>query len=115
MLDTNILLDWLLDRDASHTKLIDSLLGRVKELQIPDVIIVELVYALEKFYELPRNVVLANVNKVLDEPVFNCNRNLFHRVLTDLLLTSLYHSWIALYCIMQACSKLRLYGRLIKI
>src|SRR2546429_9826330 len=83
MIDTNILLDWLLDRDEKRTKLIDKLLSSVKELQIPDIIIVELTFALEKVYELPRDIVAENVNKVIDEPVFNCNRALFRRALID--------------------------------
>lgn len=83
MLDTNVLLDWLLDRDEARTKRIDKLLSDVRELQIPDVIIVELAFALEKFYELPRDIVVENIAKVIDEPVFNCNRNLFRSALSD--------------------------------
>lgn len=83
MIDTDVLLDWLLDRDERRTKLIDKLFSSSKELQIPDVIIVELTFALEKVYELPRDIVVENVNKVIDEPVFNCNRILFRRALAD--------------------------------
>jgi len=83
MLDTNVLLDWLLDRDAARTKCIDKLLSTTRELQIPDVIIIELTFALEKFYELPRDIVIENITKVIDEPVFNCNGTLFRRALTD--------------------------------
>lgn len=83
MLDTNVLLDWLLDRDNTRTKRIDALFSTVRELQIPDVIIVELTFALEKFYELPREVVVKNITKVIDEPIFNCNRALFRRALAD--------------------------------
>lgn len=83
MLDTNILLDWLLDRDEIRTKRIDNLFSSVKELQIPDIIIIELAIALEKFYELSRDVVTENISKVVDEPIFNCNRALFRRSLID--------------------------------
>ena len=83
MLDTNILLDWLLDRDETRTKRIDRLFSSVKELQVPDVIIVELTFALEKFYELPRDVVAENISKVVDEPILNCSRVLFRRALID--------------------------------
>jgi predicted nucleic-acid-binding protein len=83
MLDTNALLDWLLGRDEARTKRIDNLLSSVKELQIPDIIIVELAFALEKFYELPRDIVSENINKIIDEPIFNCNRVLFRRALAD--------------------------------
>ena len=83
MLDTNILLDWLLDRDTARTTCIDNLLATTQELHIPDPIIVELAFALEKFYELPRPLVSDNLNKVIDEPVFNCNRMLFRRAIAE--------------------------------
>ncbi len=83
MLNTNVLLDWLFDRDADRTAKIDALLERSSELHIPDVVIVELAFALEKFYELPRPLVVANLNKVIDESVFNCNRSLFRRAISE--------------------------------
>lgn len=42
MIDTNILLDWLLDHDSIRTEQIDKLFTTIKELYIPDVILVEL-------------------------------------------------------------------------
>jgi len=83
MLDTNVLLDWLLDRDHERTKLVDDLLGRSKELHIADVVVVELAFALEKFYELPRELVSDNLSKVIDEPVFNSNRILFRKAIVE--------------------------------
>ena len=83
MIDTNILLDWLLDRDEHRTILIEKLFASVEELHIPDVVIVELAFALEKFYNLPRNIVSDNLNKVIDEPVLSCNRLLFQRALAE--------------------------------
>jgi predicted nucleic-acid-binding protein len=95
VLDTNILLDWLLARDTARTELIDKLFATTKELHIPDAIVVELAFALEKFYELPRTLVSDNLHKVVDEPIFNCNRTLFHRALTDY---STHPSWSFLDC-----------------
>ena len=95
MVDTNILLDWLLDRDTTRTKLIDRLFATTKELHIPDAIIVELTFALEKFYELPRSLVSDNLHKVIDEPTFNCNKTLFQRALTNY---SEHPSWSFLDC-----------------
>jgi predicted nucleic-acid-binding protein len=83
VLDTSVLLDWLLDRDKARTKRIDKLFSSTNELQIPDIIIVELTFVLEKFYEFPRDIVAENINKVIDEPIFNCNRVLFRRALID--------------------------------
>lgn len=95
MVDTNVLLDWLLDRDTNHTDSIDKLFEATKELHVPDVILVELAFALEKFYELPRNLVSDNLYKVIDEPIFNCNRTLFQRALTEY---SEHPSWSFLDC-----------------
>jgi predicted nucleic-acid-binding protein len=81
VIDANILLDWLLDRDAERTKRIDRLFATAEVLHIPDVVVVELAFALEKFYEISREIVIENINTVLDEPVFNCNRALFGGVL----------------------------------
>jgi predicted nucleic-acid-binding protein len=83
MLDTSILLDWLLNRDEARTAQIDSLIAHAKELHIPDAIVVELAFALEKFYELPRRLVVDNLSKVIDEAVFNCNRTLFRRAISE--------------------------------
>ena len=83
MLDTNLLLDWLLERDADRTAKIDALFERSRELHIPDAIIVELAFALEKFYELPRSLVADNLNKIIDESIFNCNRTMFRRAVTE--------------------------------
>jgi predicted nucleic-acid-binding protein len=83
VIDTNILLDWLLDRDRARTVIIDRFFAKAKDIHIPDLAFAELVFALEKYYELPRDIVSQNLNKVLDEQLFNCNRSLFRRVLTD--------------------------------
>ena len=83
MLDTNVLLDWLLDRDADRTAKIDALFTRSLELHVPDVVIVELAFALEKVYELPRVLVADNLNKIIDEAVINCNRSMFRRAIGE--------------------------------
>ncbi len=83
MIDTNILIDWLLNRDAARTKRIDTLFTSSKEFHVPDVIVVELAFALEKFYALPRELVVDNLYKVIDEPVLNCNRVLFQRAIAE--------------------------------
>ena len=95
MIDTNILLDWLLDRDEHRTKLIEELFTGVEELHIPDVVIAELAFALEKFYNLPRNIVSDNLNKVIDEPGLICNRLIFQRALVEY---SKHPTWSFLDC-----------------
>lgn len=77
MIDTNILLDWLLDRNSERTEQVDRLVRRSSELQVADAAIIEMVYALESLYRFPRTTITSNVRKVLNEPVFNCNRMMF--------------------------------------
>ena len=83
MIDTNVLLDWLLDRDARRTAIVERLFGDARELRIPDVVITELTFVLEKLYQLPRDIVVSNITKVLDEPLFNCNRTMLQRALVE--------------------------------
>lgn len=81
MLDTNILLDWLLDRDPARSAQIDSLFSSDQKLDVLDVVITELVFALEIHYQLPRAVVYQNVLKVAQEPALHCNRELINGAL----------------------------------
>jgi predicted nucleic-acid-binding protein len=83
MVDTNVLLDWLLDRDSLRTKLIEDFFASSNHLQVPDVILVELAFALEKVYKLPRLIVSENITKILDDSLFSCSHNLFHNLLMD--------------------------------
>ena len=83
MIDTNVLLDWLLDRDARRTAIVERLFADSRELHIPDMVIIELTFALENGYQLPRDIVVSNVTKVLDEPLFNCNRTMLQRALVE--------------------------------
>lgn len=83
MIDTNILLDWLLDREPARTKRIDALFAKLSEVHIPDVVLIEFVFVLEKVYGFPRDIINQNVQKVLDMPNFNCSQVLFHGALAD--------------------------------
>lgn len=83
VLDTNVLLDWLLERSETRTKKIRRLFSNNRQFVIPDLVVVELAWVLEKHYRFPREAVLINLAKVLDEPLFNCHRTLFSRALVD--------------------------------
>lgn len=79
MLDTNLLLDWLLQRNPNQTKAIDEFIASSTELYISDVTLIELAYALEKFYELPRELVAENIQIVTLEPKMSCNDSVFRK------------------------------------
>lgn len=104
MIDTNILLDWLLDRDALRTRQIDALLAESKELYVPDVVVVELAFALERHYELPRDVVADSLKSVLTEPALGCDHALFQRVIGEY---ETHPAWSFLDCYLVCYSELR--------
>ena len=85
MLDTNILLDWLFDRDKKRTSKINDLFEETTEVYVPDVVMVELAFALEKIYELPRKVVADNIQIILAHSAIDCNQTLFKTALTNYL------------------------------
>lgn len=85
MLDTNILLDWLFDRDKKRTSKIKDLLEETTEVHVPGMVMVELAFALEKIYELPRTVVVDNLKTILSNPAIDCDQALFNPALASYL------------------------------
>lgn len=85
MIDTNVLLDWVLNRDQSRSERIDKIFLNLKKIYIADLIIAELIFTLEDYYFLPRDIVFLNLSKVLNEEKFICNRTLFQRAIIDYL------------------------------
>lgn len=79
--DANVLLDWLLDRDHERTKSIEKLFNESVNIGIADITIMELAYVLERVYKLPRKLVIENISRVINDNLFNCNRNLFRLAL----------------------------------
>lgn len=85
MLDTNIILDWLLNRDPKRTAAVQALFERSNQLHVPDIVIFETVFVLEGTYGFDRDVIVANIHTLLDQQNINCNRQLFSRATTDYL------------------------------
>jgi len=82
MIDINILLDWLLDRDHKIIIKIDHLYAKSKTIHITDIILVKLAFALGKYYELPQTLIVNNTTKVLEQTYFKCNRVMLYPTLT---------------------------------
>ena len=104
MLDTNVLLDWLLDRHPERSRQIDTLFSTSRELYVPDAIVVEVAFALEKHYGLSRATVANNISQLLSEPVINCNRTLFNPVIADYLA---HPAWSFLDCCLLQYAELQ--------
>jgi len=79
--DANVLLDWLLDRGQTHTRNIERLFNDSTHIGIADITIIEVAYVLERVYGLPRGLVVENISRIINDSLFNCNRNLFGLVL----------------------------------
>lgn len=81
--DTNVLLDWLLDRDSDRTAQIQRFLKRSKRVAVPDAVIIEVIFVLEDAYRFSRSELARNLATILNEPQFQCNRSLFLEALTE--------------------------------
>jgi predicted nucleic-acid-binding protein len=100
MVDTNVLLDWFLNRNPTRTQRIDTLFSAGSEQQVPDVVIMELVFVLEKWYSFSRPEIVQFLNRLLEERTLVCNRKILYPSLADYLITSL--SFIDCYLIQSA-------------
>ena len=80
-LDTNVILDWLFDRDAKRFKRIEQLLQAGTDFHISDIVFLEIVYILEKYYDLTRSEITRNLSVVMNEPKFTCRRGFLLHVI----------------------------------
>lgn len=72
VIDTNILVRYLTNDDPSKAKAVDSLLNKALKgelkILIPSIVIAELVWVLESFYEMRANEIAELVEAVLNTP-----------------------------------------------
>lgn len=80
-LDTNALLRWCLHDIPEQTMAVQDILQKHSEIQVADAAIIEMVFVLEKVYDLPRTIVTDCVRALMGEAAVNCNRTLFDAVL----------------------------------
>ncbi len=82
-LDTNIIIRFLTEDDVRQTEKVDLLLKKAsnQELEIPDVIIVEIVYVLLSFYNLTKKEVIEKINALVDFNKFKTNKKLIKKTL----------------------------------
>lgn len=87
LLDTNVVLRWLLDDDKEKSAAFARLLRHAasagtKTLSMPDIAVAELVWVLESFYEVPRPRIAELVRKLLatDSILFDRHARLFEAI-----------------------------------
>lgn len=80
-LDTNVLLRLILGDVPKQAAAVEKLLAKGQSYEIADVIIVEIIFVLEKVYEMPRAQVSENILGIIRNQSFNCNRKVFELAL----------------------------------
>lgn len=77
VIDTNILVRYLTNDDPSKAKAVDSLLNKALKgelkILIPSIVIAELVWVLESFYEMRANEIAELIEAVLNTPGVEVN------------------------------------------
>lgn len=70
LIDTNIILRYLLDDHKEHSPkakvFMKEVYKGVKKAEIPDVVIVECVYVMGKYYKIPRSEISAKLSGILN-------------------------------------------------
>lgn len=81
-LDTNILLRLLVnDIPEQHKAALNLVENSTGQLAIADTAVMEVVFVLERYYELERKYIAEALEKLVGLPKFNCNRALFAKSL----------------------------------
>ncbi|MCD6272031.1 MAG: PIN domain-containing protein [Deltaproteobacteria bacterium] len=69
-IDTNIILRYLLDDHKVHSPKAKAFMAELftgtKKAEIPDVVIVECIYTLDKYYKIPRSEISAKLSGILN-------------------------------------------------
>ena len=70
LIDTNIILRYLLDDHKAHSPKAKAFMAEVfeetKNAEIPDVVIVECIYVMEKYYQIPKSEISTKLSGILN-------------------------------------------------
>lgn len=80
-LDTNVLLRLTLGDVPEQTKKAEVFITAHDTLHIADAALYEMVYVLEKNYQMVREDVATNILAIIRNPKYNCNRIVFEQAL----------------------------------
>lgn len=80
-LDTNALLRWLLNDIPTQAKKVDTLINGHNELRASDVVIIELIYVLERVHKFPRELIAQNIIHLIEHPKIFIREKFFTTVL----------------------------------
>ena len=80
LIDTNVILRYLLDDHKAHSPKAGAFMAKIfegtKKAEIPDVVIVECIYVMEKYYKIPRSEISAKLSGILNfSGIINSSRS----------------------------------------
>ena len=80
LIDTNVILRYLLNDHKSFTpkaiKFIQDVAKGLKTAELLSVVVVECVYVMEKFYEIPKNEIVDKISRILNiKGIINPNKS----------------------------------------
>lgn len=84
-LDTNVVLRWLLDDVTEQTAAADALIASGQRCAVPDAVLLETVYVLEKVMRLSRRTIVAAIETVFAVANADLDRAMWRGVLDDYL------------------------------
>lgn len=84
-LDTNIVLRWLLDDVEEQTAAADALLAGPERCDVPDVVLIETVYVLERVMRLSRVTIVQSIEALFAVAGVDADRALWRTALDDYL------------------------------
>jgi len=80
-LDTNILLRLVLNDIPEQTVIIKGLFEQTDVFHLADIVIFEMVFILDKYYECSREDICKSIRTIIRHNQINCNRRLFELTL----------------------------------
>lgn len=83
MLDTNVMLPWLLDDVPEQTKAVDHLFATSTEMVVPDVALIEVVFVLERVMMISRPTIVAAIRSLIGLANVRMDRRLWAATLSE--------------------------------
>jgi len=105
LIDTNVILRYLLDDHPQFspkaTKFMTEVSQSKRKAEIPEVVLLESIYVMEKFYKIPRKTIVDRLSRIITfNGIINSNKS----ILISALLTYQQHTIDFVDCLLYACS-----------
>jgi len=82
IIDTNLIIRFLLNDDPEKALKVEKLLGSTKDkFLIPDIIIAEIIWVLSSYYEFEKSAIVDRIKALVHFEAISCSRNLLDHAL----------------------------------